>query len=555
MNTGDAEVVQKKALTYQEVNGRRQEIASQYILGENGEVGFKLGEYDRSQQLVIDPVLRYSTFLGSQADEVPSAIDIDADGNAYITGYTRSINFPTKNPLQAEKHALRTAFVTKLNPDGSDLVFSTYLGGNIGLSSGTDIAVDEAGNVWVIGSTAAMDFPVVNPLQLAIAGSEDIFVTKLKGDGSAILFSTYLGGSGMDSNGGLKVDRHGDVLLTGYTTSINFPTVNAFQPVHAESIINPCIFPQPPPFPCIRLPLYKGDEDAFVTKLKGDGSALVFSTYLGGSRGDDGQDLAVDGEGNIYVIGVTDSIDFPTANPLQAANAGYDDPNVFNFQKAYDAFVAKYNASGALLYSTYFGGSANDFGRAISLDEAGRIYLLGETASPDFPTQTPLQPTRSGGSTDLFVPKLNHTGSAIIYSTYLGGSSNEYGGDLKVDAQGNAYITGKTQSTDFPTVNPIQQVLNPGGPCRVIRGNTIPHEDVIVAKLSAQGSSLVYSTFLGGSCPDVGKAIAIDRFGRAYVAGWTTSDNFPVTPGAFQQVLTPPDFAGLLESFIIKIGD
>jgi hypothetical protein len=283
--------------------------------------------------------------------------------------------------------------------------------------------------------------------------------------------------------------------------------------------------------------------------LKGNGSALVFSTYLGGSRGDDGQDLAIDENGDIYVIGVTGSIDFPTANPLQAANGGYgsNDPNTL-----YDAFVAKFKANGALVYSTYLGGNSPDFGRAISLDEAGNVYLLGRTSSPNFPTVAPLKSTLSGNA-DLFVAKLNRTGSAILYSTYLGGSSFEEAGDMKVDAQGNAYITGTTESTDFPTVNAIQSVLNPGGPCRSIQGTVT--SDVVVAKFDVSGSSLVHSTYLGGSCSEDGIAIAIDRFGSAYVAGWTTSENFPVTPGAFQTVLTPPDFAGLLDTFILKIGN
>jgi Beta-propeller repeat len=214
--------------------------------------------------------------------------------------------------------------------------------------------------------------------------------------------------------------------------------------------------------------------------------------------------------------------------------------------------VAKFNANGALLYSTYFGGSSNDFGRAISLDAAGRIYLLGRTSSPNFPTVAPLKPTLSGIA-DLFVAKLNQTGSAILYSTYLGGSSSEGAGDLKVDAHGNAYITGNTESTDFPTVNAIQSALNPGGPCRSFLGGV--HIDVVVAKFDVSGSSLVYSTYLGGSCSEDGIAIAIDRFGNAYVAGWTTSDNFPVTPGAFQTVLSPPEFLGVDDTFILKIGD
>jgi Beta-propeller repeat len=547
LNTGGGEVRQTKPVTYQEVDGRRQEIASQYLLAQNGEVVFKVGQYDRSLPLVIDPVLSYATFLGGSDNEEAEGIAVDAAGNAYVSGYTYSMDFPTRNPIQAGGGGFSDdAFVVKLNPDGSDLVFSTYLGGN-NIESDTGIVLDEAGNIYVAGLTGSDNFPTVNPIQPARAGFADVFVAKLNGNGSALIFSTYLGGGGIDKNGSLKLDSEGDILITGITASTNFPTVNAFQPAHAPSIVAPC-----PgfPFPCIRFP-YVGNEDAFVAKLKGDGSALVFSTYLGGSRGDDAQDLAIDGNGDITVIGVTGSTDFPTANPLQAANAG---PETFNNNTAHDAFVTKFNANGALVYSTYLGGNSNDFGNAISRDQAGNVYLLGRTNSPNFPTVAPLKSTLSG-TTDLFVAKLNRTGSAIIYSTYLGGNSFESGEDLKVDAQGNAYITGYTESTDFPTVNAIQPVLNPGGPCEVVI-TPDPLADVIVAKLNASGSSLVFSTFIGGSCIDVGTAIEIDSSGNAYVAGWTISDNFPSTPMAFQKDLTPYSDSGRhLDAFILKIGN
>jgi Beta-propeller repeat len=266
LNTGDAEVRQKKPVTYQEVDGRRQEIASQYVLGESGEVGFEIGAYDRSQPLVIDPVLSYATFLGGNDSELVEGIAVDAAGNAYVTGNTYSSNFPTKNPLLAERPGFFDAFVVKLNPDGSDLVFSTYLGGDSN-DEGKDIAMDKDGNICVTGWTGSDNFPTLNPLQPVNAGGADGFVVKLKGDGSALIFSTYLGGGGAEINGSLKVDRDGDILVTGYTTSTNFPTVNAFQPVHADSILTPCL----PWLPlCIRLP-YGGYEDAFVAKLKGNG--------------------------------------------------------------------------------------------------------------------------------------------------------------------------------------------------------------------------------------------------------------------------------------------
>src|SRR5262245_16930136 len=543
LETGDAEVLQRKAVVYQEVNGRRQEIASRYILGDGGAVSFKIGAYDRSRPLVIDPVLYYSTFFGRNGNESAEGIAVDAAGNAYVTGFVDSADFPIPQPVSPSSS---DAFVIKLNPEGSDLVFSTFLGGNSS-ELGTDIALDAEGNICLIGSTLSTNFPTVNPLQSAIAGSQDGFVAKLRGDGSALIFSTYLGGSRLDSVRSLKVDGRGDIYVTGFTTSTNFPTVNAFQPVHAPSIPDPCELIIG--FICLAYPITSGYEDAFITKLKSDGSAFVFSTYLGGSHGDDSQSLAIDGNGDVYVTGLTSSTDFPTASPLQGANAG---GNATSGKASYDAFVSKFNTNGALVYSSYFGGSSNDYGRGISLDEAGNVYLLGRTASTNFPTVNPLRPSLSG-SADLYVAKLNKAGSVILYSTYLGGSSFEEGWDLKVDPQGNAFITGYTISSDFPTVNAIQPVKGPGGSCPL--SSYLSNSDAFVTKLNESGSDLVYSTYLGGYCGDTGIAIAIDGVGSAYVVGSTSSANFPITPGAFQNVFSPPRNSDDHDAFITKIGD
>jgi hypothetical protein len=513
LDTGGGEVRHRKAFVYQELNGRRQEIASQYVLAESGEVSFKIAAYDRKRPLVIDPVLSYATFLGSRDDEVAEAIDVDAAGNAYITGFTESLDFPTANPLQPGNADRRDVFVTKLNQDGSALIFSTYLGGNLG-DEGKGIAVDEDGNVCVIGWTGSTNFPTVNPLQPSYAGGADAFVAKLKGDGSALIFSTYLGGNGVEQGWSLKVDNAGDIYVTGNTQSTNFPTKNPVQPANG------------------------GSNDAFVTKLKGDGSALIFSTYLGGSWIDAGLSVAVDGMGNVHVAGFTDSPNFPTANPLQAASAGSD-----------DAFVAKLDVNGALVYSTYLGGAGTDYGQAIGVDNAGNAYLIGETRSSNFPTINPMQPALSGRS-DIFVTKLNRTGTALVYSTYLGGTDEEDGLGLEVDPQGNVYITGSTFSTDFPTVEAVQPIPDP----RAELPNT--HSNGFVTKINAGGSGLIYSSYLGGKHGDSGTGIAVDISGNAYVVGWTRSEDIPSTPGAFQRELSPPldpRFDG--EAFIIKIRD
>jgi beta-propeller repeat-containing protein len=237
-------------------------------------------------------------------------------------------------------------------------------------------------------------------------------------------------------------------------------------------------------------------------------------------------------------------IDFPTANPLQPTNGGLYD--------TFDAYIAKFDINGAFIYSTYFGGSSSDFGKSISLDGAGNIYLLGDTSSTNFPTAASLYSTRSGGI-DLFVAKLNPSGSAILYSTYLGGSGNEEG-KLKVDSQGNAYITDYTESPDFPTVNALQTQQYPGGQCN-LPSDVIPYipSDAFVTKLNATGSSLVYSSYIGGLCRDAGADISLDRFGNVYLVGSTASANFPITPGAFQTIISPAQTSAR-DAFIVKIN-
>jgi hypothetical protein len=541
LKAGDSEVRQHKAVVYQEADGRRQEIASNYILKEGGEVSFEIGAYDRSRPLVIDPVISYSTFLGARdGDDRAASIVVDDDGSAYVTGRTYSPRFPTANPLQAESGGSADVFVIKLNPEGSDIIFSTYLGGNY-YEFSTDIALDAAGNICLTGVTYSEDFPTANAIQPTFGGFQDVFVTKLTSGGSAFIFSTYLGGSNVDYGLSLAVDGSGDIVVSGYTNSTTtpFPTFNAFQPVKA-----PGTYTYGGGIGGIRITVTA--LDAFVTKLRGDGSAFVFSTHLGGERHDHGNGLAIDGNGDIYLIGSTASIDFPTANPLQPANGGVND--------TFDAYLAKFDSNGAFVYSTYFGGSSSDFGRSISLDGAGNVYLLGDTSSTNFPTASALDSTRSGG-TDLFVAKLNPAGSAILYSTYLGGSGDEEEGQLTVDSQGNAYITGYTESTDFPTVNALQTEQSPGGQCR-LPSDVIPYTptDGFVSKLNATGSNLVYSSYLGGLCGDTGEDIAIDGSGNVYLVGSTASANFPITPGAFQTGISPAQNTSDRDGFIIKIA-
>ena len=494
MKTGEGEIRWHKPVVYQEKNGTRQLVAARYAITDTNRVGFEVAKYDASRPLYIDPLI-YSTYLGGSSDDVGFGIALDSTGNTYVTGYTHSTDFPTKNPLQGANTASPTVFVAKLNPAGSALVYSTYLGGS-GSEAGNGIAVDSAGNAYVTGSTYSTDFPTTpGAFQTKLAGTDDAFVTKINPAGSALVYSTYLGGSGSEQGYGIAVDSAGNGYVIGDTDSSDFPTMNPVQAAYGG-----------------------GYEDAFVAKLNPTGSALVYSTFLGGSDYDIGTGVAVDSAGTASVIGRTWSTDFPTKNPLQAASAG-----------PADAFVAKLNSAGsAFVYSTYLGGSGTyDAGNGIAVDSAGNAYVIGDTDSSDFPTTKNAAQPANGGGIDAFVAKLNPTGSSLVYSTYLGGSNIEDGYGIAVDSAGNAYVIGDTDSDDFPTTKNAAQPANGGG-----SGGGIV--DAFAAKLNPAGSAFVYSTYLGGSNYDQGSGIAVDSAGKAYLTGVTCSTDFPITPGAFQ---------------------
>src|SRR6266480_753734 len=423
IHTAAGTLRQQKPFIYQEVGGVRKEIPGGYVLTGEHQVGFKVAPHEASRALVIDPVLSYSTYLGGGADDRGRAIAVDADGNAYLTGRTFSPDFPTTAGAFQTTLPGHSAFVTKLNPTGSALVYSTYLGGN-NSEVGYGIAVDSAGNAFVTGNTNSSNFPTTPTAVQPTFGGDvsnggDAFVTQLDAAGSALLYSTYLGGSGLDEGSAIAVDPAGNAYVTGLTQSGNFPTtLGAFQTTPASG------------------------SSGFVTKLNPAGSALVYSTYLGGSGGDVIFGLAVDAAGNAYVTGLTDSTDFPTT--MGAFQTTYGGGTFVS-----DAFVTKLDPTGcALVYSTYLGGSGGEAGFGIAVDSAGNAFVTGETNSSDFPTTATA--TYGGGSWDAFVTKLDAAGSALVYSTYLGGSGSDAGHAIAVDASADAYVTGFTASGDFP---------------------------------------------------------------------------------------------------------
>ena len=483
--TDGARIRMLKPVIYQMVGGERREVSGEYVVFGQSVVGFRVGSFDRSRPLVIDPVLSYSTFLAFRSGR---AVAADSSGNAYVTGLDGTGD----------------AFVAKLNASGSALVYTTSLGSG---SGGVSIAVDGDGNAYVTGQTNSTDFPTTtNAFQRTLAGARDIYVSKLDASGSTLLYSTYLGGEGDESAGDIAVDGAGNVYLTGTTGSRAFPTEN---PLNAT---------------------FGGDAfDAFVTKLNASGSALLYSTYLGGDGLDLGLGIAVDLEGNAYVTGQTRSGTFPTVNPLQQGS--------FLTTVTGDAFVSKLDASGSrLIYSTFFGGRRADLGAAILADSSGNAYVVGWTASDDFLTQVPYQEALVGFS-DAFVSKFNPSGSALLYSTFLGGNGPDTATGIALDTDGNVYVTGDTASTDFPTVDPLED-LSPS--------NTA--NDAYLSKLSASGSELLYSTYFGGTGDDDGLGISIDGAGNVYLTGRTDSTDFPTASPLLGS------FSGSVSAFVFRVA-
>jgi hypothetical protein len=504
----------------------RKLIDGRYVLKSDGEVTFEIAPYDRTRPLIIDPVLSYSTYLGGSDMDYANAIAVDPSGNAYVTGYTASIDFPLANPAQSfpgggtcsdgvDTIPCFDAFVTKLNSAGTALVYSTYLGGS-NEDYGTGIALDASGHAYVTGYTNSTDFPVQNALQAENAGGYDAFVAELSADGASLIYSTYWGGSSDDIGTGVAVDSSGNAYISGYTASPDFPvTPGALQAKYSG-----------------------GDHDGFVVKFNAGGAELGYSTFLGGSADDYAYGVTVDSAGDAYVTGATNSANFPTVNAFQPNYAGglcATAPNTF---PCYDAFVAKLNPAGsALIYSTYLGGTGSDYGYAIALDSSSNAYVTGYTTSTNFPTTAGALRRVFGGSYDAFVAKLNGAGSALVYSTYLGGTGTEIGYDIAVDSFGRALVTGYNYGGGFPTVSPTQ-AQNAG------------FYDAFVSVLNASGSSLAFSTYLGGSLDEVGRGISVDPSGNAYVTGGTFSLDFPITSGSYQ----PAYGGGPYDAFVTKFN-
>jgi hypothetical protein len=508
LGAGEGEVRLLAPRIYQDLDGERREIAGRWNLEGKNTAGFRLGAYDHKRALVIDPVLVYSSFLGGSQKNSLSRIAIDSAGNAYVAGFTASGDFPTAPTPQAVTFgggsSQRGVFVAKIDPTGSTLLYSTYLSGSAN-EQATGLTLDASGNAYVTGDTTSSDFPVRNAFQSTCAANpstgacSNAFLTKISSTGDALLYSTYLGGTGADSATSVAVDSKGNAYVVGATSSSDFPaTAGALQTKCGGGCI----------------------QNAFLAKFNATGESLFFSTYLGGSASDSASDIALDSAGNAYVTGQTTSADFPLANAFQKTCASATGQAAACVATA---FVAKIKADGlGLAYSTYLGGSLGSQGTGIAVDSLGSAYVTGNTQSADFPVLKAFQPACgidavSGKcSVDTFLSKFTPTGKALVYSTYLGGSGRDEASGIVLDTAGNAHIVGRTESADFPTTKPLQSNLHGAS-------------DAFVATFNAAGNALLFSTYHGGSATEAGKSIALDAKGNLYIAGETSSPDFPTS--------------------------
>ena len=486
-------VRQRRPVAFQEIDGVRREVSANYLITKRSQVAFQLGAYDRRRSLIIDPTVEYSTFTGSSVQGTAGwGFAVDTSGNAYVSGMTGAANFPTTfGTVQTSYAGSGDAFVSKLNPAGSDLIYSTYLGG-----SGNDYAdamsVDASGNAYIAGQTNSTNFPVTSgAFQTHLRGKVNAFVSKLNADGSSLVYSTYLGGSDWDFGAGIAVDANNNAYVTGGTRSADFPvTAGAIQTkfggglwdvfvskisTDGSSLIystylggdggNQEVFGDvgwdiavdasgnayvtgdgTPNFPttsgAFQTSCRSGILNAFISKINPAGSELVYSTYVGGSSWDWADTIAVDAQGNAYLGGNANSNDFPvTAGAFQKSNRGGEDGVIF-----------KLNPTGsALQYSTYLGGVGYEVIQGIAVDQSGDAFVTGVTGSTNFPTTVDALQGTLSGSYDAFLTELSPQGSALVYSSYIGGRNVDWGYGVELDPQGEVYVSGVTSSSDFPT--------------------------------------------------------------------------------------------------------
>ena len=506
--TPHGRLVQHRPVVYQRQGAERRRIAGRYTVHDR-RIAFEVGDYDRSRELVIDPVITYGTYLGGEDIDIGYGVAVDPQGNFYVAGTTRSLEFPTKSAADPSPSGDRSdSFVAKYNASGA-LVYATYLGG-----SSTDwlkgLAVDSTGHAYVVGFTDSPDFPVAKAIQSGpnSPGGRAVFVSRLSPGGNVLEFSTYLGG-GADYGEAIAVDDAGHAYVTGLAT-YNFPTTPGVIDTTTD-----------------------WGRDVFVSKIDTNAGSLLYSTYIDGGEYTDsyGHAIAVDAAGNAYVAGQVDGHNFPVVG------GGFPE---FDFYGS-DIFLAKLAPDArSLLFSTYYGGVGTEWLAGLAIDKAGNAAIVGLTQATDNPAVAAAQPTYAGGYNDAFVAKFNTNRGGLVFSTYLGGSNEEHDENemgIAMDAGGNVYVAGATFSTDFPVKSPIQ-------------ATRVGTQTGFVTVYSPTGAMLA-STYLGAEQYSYTRvtSIAVDKAANVYVTGVTDGDQLPV-PGAAQPTLTD----NYQDAFVIRIG-
>lgn len=503
-------VIENSPYVYQVIDDKIVPIGCSFEILDETTFGFDIDPtFDPESPLIIDPVLDYSSFLGGSFNDYGRAIAVDAEGSAFVTGYTTSSDFPLENAADSQYHGGGTSgydvTVTRFSVKGDSILYSTYLGSETGDDRGEAISVRPDGRVCLIGSTDGTDYPTANPYQSSNQGGRDMFITELSAMGDTIVYSSYLGGLDDDYGRDIQIDNGGSIHFVGYTYSSDFP-------LSATPLDNSL----------------GGTRDAVFGHLSADGTTLDYSTFFGGSDNEAATGLQVDSStGDIWFAGYTLSTDLPLANAFDSSfggGSGYG-----------DVFAARFDPVGdSLVFSTYYGGSNDEFCLGLAIDADGNSYLTGTTLSEDFPLVGEID-SNLAGIYEAFLAQIAPLGDTLQFSTYLGGGSTDFGTAITIGEDYFASVTGNTGSFDFPTKNAYQMFKE---------ANT----DAFLLCYDFIGDSLVYGTFLGGRGFDFGYDIAVDTGANVFVTGQTGSVDFPIDGGA------QTGLGGGYDAFVTKLA-
>jgi len=501
---GNIHIGDLKSYQYNQKN--KNKIRSHFEI-DNNQIKLITDAFDKNAIMIIDPLV-WSTFIGGSQDDYYNDVVLDANNNVYVTGYTSSSNYPTTiGSYNTSFTNFYDIIVTKFSSNGAGPIFSTFIGGTSD-DRGYSLALDNSNNIFLSGGSTSGNYPTtVGTFDQVHNGSNDVIITKINSLGTSLIFSSFLGGSGTERGSTITLDNNKNIYLSGNTDSFDYPTISG----------------------CYDQTFSGGFYDAFVTKLDSNASTLIYSTYIGGMNTDISRSHTNDGSGNLYLTGYTDSGDFPST----AGAFGIPIAAIKN------VFVTKINPSGtSLIYSTSIGiGEATD----ITIDKSNNVILTGNTDANNYPITSGAYKTIFNSPGESFITKLNQSGNNLIFSTFIGGNNNyDYANSISLDSTNNIIITGNTFSNDYPTtINCFDGSFNGGT------------EDVFVSKINSNGSSLDYSTFIGGSSNEISRGIATNTNGIIFIVGETKSNNFPTTIGAFDQSFNGGVLYG--DAFIAKI--